>query len=309
MNARAAGLAVGFLADAALGDPQRGHPVAGFGQVATWLERRSYADRRAAGVLHVVLLVGGVSAGGLVLERRASGPVGRAVLTATATWCVLGGRSLHREALEVERLLAEGDLSAARVQVGRLVGRSTRDLSATDVTRATVESVAENTSDAVVAPLLWTAVAGVPGALGYRAVNTLDAMIGHRSARYREFGWAAARLDDLANLTPARVCAALATLAAPMVGGRPCEGARAWRTDARRHPSPNAGPVEAAFAGALSRSLGGRNDYGGTVEDRGTLGDGPAPGQGDIARTVRLARVVDVLALLAALGVSVRRRL
>lgn len=152
--------------------------------------------------------------------------------------------------------------------------------------------MAENTSDAVVAPLWWGALTGVPGLLGYRAVNTLDAMIGHRSARYQRFGRAAAKLDDAANLLPARGTAALTALLAPVVGGSPAAARRAVRRDAKRHPSPNAGPVEAAFAGALGRTLGGENTYGSIVEDRGTLGDGPSPEQPDIARAVRLSAAV-----------------
>ena len=156
--------------------------------------------------------------------------------------------------------------------------------------RATVESVAENTSDAVVAPLLWGAVAGVPGLLGYRAVNTLDAMVGHRSPRYERFGWAAARLDDLVNWVPARV-AGLAAAAGGAAGRRITGGGAAGRRrDAGQHPSPNAGVVEAAFAGALGIRLGGRNVYDGQVEDRGVLGDGRAVEIADIARANRLAR-------------------
>ena len=169
--------------------------------------------------------------------------------------------------------------------------------------RATIESVAENTSDAVVAPLLWGAVAGPAGLLGYRAVNTLDAMVGHRSPRYARFGWAAARLDDLANLVPARVTALLAATHDP----RPA--LRAWRRDAPHHPSPNAGAVEAAFAGALGVRLGGVNRYGDEVQDRGFLGDGRAPEPSDIGQATRLAERVSLMALaLAALAATARRR-
>ena len=143
--------------------------------------------------------------------------------------------------------------------------------------RAGVESLAENTSDAVVAPLFWGAVAGLPGLLGYRAVNTLDAMVGYRSARYARFGRVAARVDDVANLVPARLTAALTVLLAPLVGGRPADALRAWRRDASGHPSPNAGPVEATAAGALGLRLGGRTEYAYGVEDRPSLGDGRAP--------------------------------
>src|SRR5699024_4241610 len=189
--------------------------------------------------------------------------------TAAATWAVLGGATLAHEARAVEQHLAGGDLTAARAQVTHLVGRDPESMGADDVARATVESVAENTSDAVVAPLLWGAAAGPAGLLGYRAVNTLDAMVGHRSARYERFGWASARVDDAASLVPARLTALLAVL----LGGRPSAAVRAWRRDARAHPSPNAGPVEAAFAGALGIRLGGVNVYRGAVEDRGALGD------------------------------------
>ena len=198
----ALGLAVGYLADRALGDPRRGHPVAAFGAAALWLEARCYADRQAAGVMHTGVLVGAAIAFSTALERLISNrSLPTVITTAAATWAVLGGRSLSREAATVADQLAGGSLSAARVQVRHLVGRDTAELSAAEVARATVESVAENTSDAVVAPLLWGAVAGLPGLLGYRAVNTLDAMIGHRSPRYLKFGWAAARLDDLAGAT------------------------------------------------------------------------------------------------------------
>jgi adenosylcobinamide-phosphate synthase len=177
-------------------------------------------------------------------------------------------------------------------------------MQAPELARATVESVAENTSDAVVGPLVWGALAGVPGLVAYRAVNTLDAMVGHHSPRYERFGWAAARLDDLANLVPARLTAALATALAPVVGGRPSEARRVWRRDGRKHPSPNAGPVEAAFAGALGRTLGGRVAYGGRTEDRPLMGNGPAPGVEDVVPAVRLSAAVGLAA--GALAVLLR---
>ncbi|MCX6463814.1 MAG: cobalamin biosynthesis protein, partial [Pseudonocardiales bacterium] len=253
---RALGLALGAVADALLGDPRRGHPVAGFGSLAAACERRTYRDDRVAGAGHVALLVGGAVVLGRVLERG-PGPW-RVLVTAAATWTVLGGASLagHGAALGAE--LAAGDLAAARERLPSLCGRDPAALDAAGLASAGTESLAENTSDAVVAPLFWGAVAGVPGLLGYRAVNTLDAMVGHRSPRYARFGWAAARLDDLANLVPARACAALTVLLAPAVGGSPRAALAAWRRDAGGHPSPNAGPVEAAAAGALGVGLGGR---------------------------------------------------
>jgi adenosylcobinamide-phosphate synthase len=176
--------------------------------------------------------------------------------------------------------------------------------------RAGCESVAENTSDAVVGPLLWGAVAGLPGLLGYRAVNTLDAMVGYRSPRYHRFGWAAARADDLANLLPARLTALITLAAAPLLGGSPAAAARAWRRDAAGHPSPNAGPVEASAAGALGIQLGGLTQYPHGVELRPVLGDGPPPTPGDLRRMVRLSRLLGVAATgLAVLVAQVRNGL
>jgi adenosylcobinamide-phosphate synthase len=159
-----------------------------------------------------------------------------------------------------------------------------------------VESLAENTSDAVVAPLVWGALAGVPGLLGYRAVNTLDAMVGYTSPRYLRFGRVAARLDDAANLLPARLAAVLTVLAAPSVGGDRSAAWRVLRRDGGRHPSPNAGRPEAAAAGALGVRLGGANQYHGTVERRPELGDGGTPDVPDVRRAVRLGRAVGGLA-------------
>jgi adenosylcobinamide-phosphate synthase len=297
----AAGLALGFVLDRVLGDPARFHPVAGLGRWAAAVERRSYRDARRAGVVHHAAVVAPLVLGAVLAERACRRPWQRAVLTAAATWSVVGGRSLVREGTTIAGQLERGDLPAARQQVTHLVGRDPSRLDADGVSRAAVESLAENTSDAVVAPLLWGAVLGVPGLVGYRAVNTLDAMVGHRSARYERFGWASARVDDVANLVPSRVSAALAVALAPVVGGRPRAAVRAWRRDARRHPSPNAGPVEAAFAGALGVTLGGVNDYAGRVEHRAEMGDGPAPTVADLPRATRLATAV----AWAAAGVSV----
>jgi adenosylcobinamide-phosphate synthase len=294
----ALGLAVGYLADRAFGDPRRGHPVAAFGAAASWLEDRSYADRERAGIAHTSVLVGAAIGLGAALERLiANRPLTAVMTTAAATWTVLGGRSLSWEAATVAAQLAEGNLIAARNQVRHLVGRDTAELSREEVARATVESIAENASDAVVAPLLWGAVAGLPGLLGYRAANTLDAMIGHRTARYFRFGWAAARLDDLVNWLPARLAALAAAAWAPLVGGAAGNAIDVVRRDAGQHPSPNAGVVEAAFAGALDVRLGGQNTYHGAVEDRGILGHGRPVGIADIARASRLAAAVSMSAL------------
>uniref|UniRef100_UPI002680CDEC cobalamin biosynthesis protein n=1 Tax=Geodermatophilus sp. LHW52908 TaxID=2303986 RepID=UPI002680CDEC len=300
----AAGLALGALADLLLADPRRGHPVAGFGRLAAALERRAWRDSRSAGAGYAALLVGGAAGAGLVLDRATRGrPVLRTAVTAAATWTVLGGTSLGRAAGALHRELDGGDLPAARVLLPALAGRDPSALDAGELARATVESVAENTSDAAVAPLLWGAVAGLPGLLGYRAVNTLDAMVGHRSPRYARFGWAAARADDVANWLPARVTAALTVAAAPVAGGSAAGALRTWWRDGAAHPSPNSGRCEAGLAGALGLRLGGRNVYGDRVEERPALGSGRPAGPDDVPRAVRLSRAVWLSAAVLAAAV------
>ncbi|MGY1846639.1 MULTISPECIES: cobalamin biosynthesis protein [unclassified Blastococcus] len=299
--ATALGLALGALADLALADPRRGHPVAGFGRAAAALERRVWRDSRAAGAGHWAVLVGGATALGVAADRvTRSRPALRTAATAAATWTVLGGTSLARVAGRMHVALAADDLPTARATLPGLAGRDPSGLAAAELARATVESVAENTSDAAVAPLFWGAVAGLPGLLGYRAVNTLDAMVGHRSARYGRFGWAAARADDVANWAPARLTAALTVGCAPLVGGSAAGALRVWRRDGAAHPSPNSGRCEASLAGALGLRLGGRNVYGSRVEDRPALGDGRPPGTADISRAVTLSRAVWTAAAVAA---------
>ncbi len=288
----ALGLAGGLGLDAVLADPRRGHPVAAFGAVAAAAERVAHRDSRMVGTAYAGVLAGAVVLAGVGLSRSARTPAQHLLLTATATWAVVGGTTLRREARAMARLLDEDDVDGARARLSHLCGRDATVLEPAGLVRATVESIAENTSDAVVGPLVWGVVAGVPGLLAYRAVNTLDAMVGHHSDRYVRFGWAAARLDDVMNLVPARLTAALTVALAPLVGGRPRLASRAWRRDGHKHPSPNAGPVEAAFAGALGRTLGGPVSYVGRREDRPLLGDGPAPGVADIARANRLSAAI-----------------
>jgi adenosylcobinamide-phosphate synthase len=269
-----------FALDRVLGDPARLHPVAGFGRVAAALERLVWADSRPRGAAYAAVLVAAAS---LVRTPRA-----------VVVWATLGSRSLERAALALGAAVERGDLAEARRLAPTLVGRDPSALDGPELVRAAVESVAENTSDAVVAPLLWAAVLGPRGAAAYRAVNTLDAMVGHKDPRHLRFGWAAARLDDVANWPAARLTALLvATL-----GGRPrATLAAAGRA---RHPSPNAGVVEAAFAGALDLRLGGTNRYSHGVEHRPALGSGRAPVAADVERAVRLSRRVSFAAALLA---------
>jgi adenosylcobinamide-phosphate synthase len=303
----ALGLLAGAAADRVVGDPRRGHPVAGFGRLAAALERRVWRPSRLAGAGYTVALVGAAATvTGLADARLRARPAARAVLVGAVTWTALGGRSLGRVALELAAAVAHGDLERARRLAPALAGRDPRHLDGPELCRAAVESVAENTADAVVGPLLWGALAGPAGVAAYRAANTLDAMVGHRSRRYRRFGWAAARLDDLLGWPAARLAAGLACLLAPLAGG---DTARAWsalRRDGAEHPSPNAGRLEAAFAGALGVRLGGTNRYGERVERRPRLGDGPPPGPGDVVRAVRLSRAVGAAATLLAAALALR---
>jgi adenosylcobinamide-phosphate synthase len=308
--ADAVGLLAGFALDAWLGDPARYHPVAGFGTAATALERRLYRDDRRAGVVYAALAVGvPVLAAAVGSRATRDRPLARAALTAAATWTVLGGRTLQHEGRTMATALRNADVPAARRRLNHLCGRDPANLGESELARATVESVAENTSDAVVAPLFWGAAAGVPGLIAYRAANTLDAMVGHRSARYGRFGTASARLDDLLNLVPARLTALLTVAVAPVARGDRAEAMRVWRRDHADHPSPNAGHCEAAMAGALGVRLGGRNVYFGRTETRPFLGDGPRPDHRHIRRAVKVSRTVGWAAVgIAAVAAFVRPR-
>ncbi|TFV61921.1 UNVERIFIED_ORG: cobalamin biosynthesis protein [Bacillus sp. AZ43] len=301
----ATGLALGAAADLLLADPRRAHPVAGFGTVAAALERVVWRDSRAVGSGFAAVLVAATTGLGALVDRGTRHrPFARTLATAAATWAVLGGTSLGRAAGRMQRALDAGDVAAGRAALPALAGRDPSALGVDGLSRATVESVAENTSDAAVAPLFWGAIGGLPGLLGYRAVNTLDAMVGHRSPRYERFGWAAARLDDVANWLPARLTAALTVACAPAAGGSATGALRTWLRDGASHPSPNSGRCEAATAGALGLRLGGRNVYGSRVEVRPTLGSGRPPAPADIGAAVRLSRAVWVTA--AALAVAAR---
>ena len=309
-SARATGIAAGILADAVFGDPGRAHPVALFGSGATAVERYSYSDSRSAGVLHTAGLLAAVAIMGTAAERagRPRGQWREGLCVAAATFIALGGTSLCRTGEHMAGLLQHGDIAGARRLLPALCGRDPAVLDVAGLTRAALESIAENTSDAQVSPLVWAAVGGAPGVLVFRAANTLDAMIGNRSPRYARFGWAAARFDDLVNLAGARLTGVLIAMCAPVVGGSPMAAVRAWRRDARRHPSPNAGVVEASFAGALGVRLGGPTQYEYNLEIRPSLGDGPGPEVADLARAVRLSRAVQLLAAAFSVVVSLACR-
>jgi adenosylcobinamide-phosphate synthase len=303
-------LAAGAVADALVGDPARYHPVAGFGRAAEMLERRVWRPSRLAGAIYVVTLVVPLTAAAevvhLALRRRARA---RFAVTGFLVWISLGGRSLGREAGRLAEAVAREDLAGARLILPALAGRDPSGLDGPELCRAAVESVAENTADAVVGPLLWCAVAGPAGVIAYRAANTLDAMVGHRTDRHERFGWAAARLDDALTWPAARLGALLTVFLAPLAGLDAPGAWRVLRRDGMRHPSPNAGHLEAAFAGALGVRLGGRNRYGDREEDRPVLGDGPRPGVEAVRRAIRLSQLVGTaaVAVCVALAWNLRR--
>ena len=303
---RGLGLVAGLLADRVLLDPPNAaHPVAWFGRWAGWLEQRMWADTAPRGAAYCLIACAPAAAAGLLLEAAGRrGLVARIVTTGAATWVVLGAGSLAREGLTMADQLVSGDLDGAREQLPHLCGRLAAGLDEPELARATVESMAENTADSAVASLFWGAVGGVPAMLVHRAVNTLDAMVGHHNERYEHFGAFSARLDDALDLVPARVTGALACVLAPAVGGSTPRAARIMVRDATNHPSPNGGWCEAAWAGALGVQLGGRNVYpGGRVEHRGLLGEGPRPDGAAVRAASRLVLLVSGAAgALAGLG-------
>jgi adenosylcobinamide-phosphate synthase len=287
----ALGTATGIAIDQALGEPPVAlHPVARFGSIMQELERHTYRNRRVNGVGHLLAGVTIAATTGILTRSI----LGRHASTALAVAICAAGRMLDEEAHHVAIHLRQGDIDSARRRVRSLVGRNSNDLDEEDLARAVIESVAENLVDAVTATSLSGAVAGSTGAFVHRAVNTLDAMVGHHDARYENFGWASARLDDLINFIPARVTALAICVA------RPRRARHIWRImrrDAHLHPSPNGGIVEAAFAAALDIRLGGVNQYGETIEDRGFLGDGRPPTVDDIESALRLRRHTTLVTL------------
>lgn len=288
MVSRPLAAAVGILADRVLGEPPLPvHPVAAFGSAMNRVEGAVWRDSRAAGALHAAVgLVLGIAAGAAVRS------------TAAATYVAAAGHGLAAAADDVADALVGGDLEAARALLPALVGRDPTGLDAGEIARAVVESVAENTVDAVVATGLWAAALGAPGAAAHRAANTMDAMVGNRSPRHARYGTVAARLDDAMAWAPARATAALVAVVRPQRAGAVWH---AVRHDAPAHPSPNAGVAEAAFAAALGLRLGGTSRYGDRVEHRPMLGDGRSPEAADIPRATRLSSDV-ALALAAALA-------
>jgi adenosylcobinamide-phosphate synthase len=295
-------VAAALLLDAVLGEPPEAvHPTVLMGRAISAFEQRalkmqSPRSRRLAGIFLALAMPSLI----FFSTRKVLGALTGRLRWTTETALIstsLSMRGLAEAAGSVEHALNGGDLRVARIRVARFVGRDTHDLSEPEVCRAAAESVAENTSDGVVAPMLYGLLFGAPGALAYKAVNTLDSMVGHPEPPYREFGWASARLDDLANLAPSRIM----TLAVAASSGRPLRTLGMAHRYGPLTVSPNAGMAEAAFAGALAVRLGGTNSYGGVSRSGAILGEGRVPVSDDIRRAVKLMRRCCVLLCIPAL--------
>jgi adenosylcobinamide-phosphate synthase len=301
----AGAMAMAMAVDAVLGWPdvlfaRIGHPVTWLGRLIAALDERwnresgSALSRRAAGVAAAMTIIALAAGVGWVVQSAVCADWARIVVIGLIAWPFLALRSLHDHVAAVARTLKEGDLDVARSAVAKIVGRDPALLDVAGVARAAIESLAENTSDGVVAPLFWGALFGLPGIIGYKAVNTLDSMIGHRTARYERFGWAAARIDDIANVIPARITGLLFALLA----SQPFEAMSGMMRDARRHRSINAGWPEAAMASALGVRLSGPRVYHGRIADEPWLnGAARDPDATDIALGLKLyVRAMIVLA-------------
>ncbi|MEY6430872.1 adenosylcobinamide-phosphate synthase CbiB [Thioalkalicoccus limnaeus] len=268
-----------LLLDRWLGEPRRWHPLEAFGRLAERTEARFHADSRWRGVWLLAWLVLPWTLAGVAMAALPVGWIAECLIL----YLAIGWRSLADHGRGIAGALRAQDLPAARAGVAFLVSRDTETLDEEGVAKATLESVLENGNDALFGALFWFLVAGAPGVIAYRLVNTLDAMWGYRTARYQRFGWAAARLDDLLNWVPARLTALAYALAGDTRAAGGC-----WRRQARHWKSPNAGPVMAAGAGALGLRLGGEAVYHGQREARPELGQGRAPLGGDIDRALAL---------------------
>jgi len=303
MNALVLGCA--YVMDLVIGDPEWfPHPVQAIGRVIATAEsvarpgRHSSARDFFSGTVVTVVVVVTTAAVAVLIVRVAGRlhPYVALVTEGLLAWTTLATRSLLAEAARVIDALDDGDLAGARVRLGRIVGRDTATLTESEVARGVIETVAESTCDGIVAPLCYLVVGGVPAALAYKAVNTLDSMIGHREPPYTYFGRTAARLDDIANIVPARLAALAITIAAAGTGRSAAGAIRVWRRDHAEHDSPNAGHPEAAMAGALGVTLGGLNYYDGVPVAKPLLGAGQGEPSTNAARAAcRIAAAASLL--------------
>lgn len=306
-----AALVLGYILDLAIGDPERlPHPIRWIGSLISALEKKLRKSmpgaERAAGVLLVLFTVGsvyGLTLLALFVSYELS-PYLCFAVSALFVWAGLSVKSLGDEARGVLKALETGGIEAGRKRLSRIVGRDTAGLDRKEVLRAAVETVSENTSDGVVAPLFYLAIGGPALMMAYKAINTLDSMVGYKNAKYRDFGWFAARVDDAANYLPARIAGALAVSASFILGYNWKGSARIMLRDGGNHPSPNSGVIEAAFAGSLGLRFGGSSSYGGVESAKPFIGDAVKPFEdSSVASSIRLMWTTAFLMLLCALAV------
>jgi len=299
-------LILALALDMALGDPPLlPHPVVGIGRLITYLEarlRNLSGHERGAGVLLLLCTVGISAAGVWLALFGLSGihPLAGLFGATYISYTCLAARSLHSESALVAGALAAGDREAARQYLSRIVGRDTHDLDDTGIWRALVETVAENTADGIVSPLFWLTLGGPVAGMAFKAVSTLDSMVGYKNDRYLLIGWASARMDDLLNFIPARLTALLMVIAAPLAGLSWRNAARITLRDRRKHPSPNSGHPEAAAAGALGVRLGGPANYGGLPSWKEHIGDPQVPLDGRTYRSMIILMYTTTLLMAAA---------
>ena len=316
-------LAAGVLLDLAVGDPHWfPHPVRLIGALILRLEKVLFPDagsgrdrdpaleEKRGRLLWILVFVSVMAVCfAVTVSAYLIHPLAGAAAEAALTCCLLAARSLAYESGKVARILEQGDLQGARDALAMIVGRDTEALTPEEVIKAAVETVAENTSDGVIAPFLYAAIGGPVLGFGYKAVNTMDSMLGYRSARYEHFGRCAARMDDIFSFVPARISAVLMILSAFLLGlfskvysGR--DAFRVWKRDRMKHPSPNSAQTESACAGALGLKLGGAHRYGGVLSEKPVIGDErrePVPE--DVARSARLMYATELLTVLLVMGV------
>jgi adenosylcobinamide-phosphate synthase len=308
----AGAMVVAMAIDAALGWPERlfrlvGHPVTWLGRVIDRMDAACNRDsdpptlRRAAGMVATLLVIAVPTFLAWVIQAQFGVGWCRILVIGILAWPLVALRSLHDHVTAVAHPLRSGDIKAARMAVSRIVGRDPSTLDEAGIARASIESLAENSSDGVVAPVFWGAIFGLPGIVGYKVINTLDSMIGHRTPRHDAFGWAAARIDDVANFIPARLTGVLFALPSPARR----VAMRCMICDGRRHRSVNAGWPEAAMAGALGVRLSGPRIYHGEVANEPWLNAGARdPGAGDIGHALKLFRHAMVLLALLLLALA-----
>jgi adenosylcobinamide-phosphate synthase len=287
-----------------------GHPVTWIGALIGWLDRHfnrpelRYEARRFAGVVALSILITVAVACGYAIERLAGAHSLGVPIVVLAASTLFASRSLYTHVHDVSVAVAAGGLIEGRKAVARIVGRDPETLDEAGVCRAAIESLAENASDGVVAPVIWFLIAGLPGLVAYKAINTADSMIGHRSEKYEAFGWAAARLDDLVNLPASRLTGVLFALAAGLLpGGHPKGAVEAMLRDASGHRSPNAGWPESAMAGALGLQLNGPRSYGGVMTNDAYMGNGRRDASArDVRRALTLSTIAWALMLSSIAG-------